>query len=188
MAEQESHTVTRLLSAWGEGDKNALDQLIPIVYRELHRIANSYLKQERKDHTLQPTALIHEAYVRLLGQQMPNWEGRTHFFGVAAHLMRQVLVDNARKHRSEKRGGDLRRISLDEAFIFSRDETDRFLALDDALKELARIDERKSRVIELRYFAGLQVEETAQQLGISLSTARRDLRMAEAWLHREMNK
>ena len=188
MAEDESRTVTRLLSAWGDGDKQALDLLIPIVYSELHRIANRYLKQERSDHTLQPTGLIHEAYLRLLGQSMPDWKGRTHFFGVASHVMRQILVDYARKHRASKRGGNVQKVSIDEALIVSQNDLEKFITLDDALKQLATFDDRKCRVLEMRYFGGLSVEETAEALGISVATVGRDLRMAEAWLRRELQK
>jgi RNA polymerase sigma-70 factor (ECF subfamily) len=188
MVETQSDTVTKLLGAWKEGDKRALDQLVPIVYAELHQLAKRYLSRERASHTLQPTALIHEAYVRLLGQSMPDWKGRTHFFAVAAQLMRQVLVDYARKHRSRKRGGGQEKISLDQAVILSLKHTDLLLTLDQALIQLETFDKRKCRAIELRYFAGFSVEETAEALNISVATVRRDIRMAEAWLYQEMAK
>ena len=184
--EDQSRTVTRLLGAWSEGDKAALDSLIPIVYSELHRIANRYLRQERSDHTLQPTGLIHEAYLRLLGQSMPDWKGRTHFFAVASQVMRQVLVDYARKHRARKRGGSSKKVSIDEALLVSQNDLEKFLLLDDALKQLATFDDRKCRVLEMRYFGGLNVDETAEALGISVATVGRDLRMAEAWLRKEL--
>jgi RNA polymerase sigma factor (TIGR02999 family) len=188
MVEEQSDSVTKLLSAWKEGDKRALDQLIPIVYTELHQLANRYLRNERAGHTLQPTALIHEAYVRLLGQSMPDWKGRTHFFAVAAQLMRQVLVDYARKHRSRKRGSGIEKIPLEQAVILSTNHMEFLLVLDQALMQLATFDERKCRAIELRYFAGFSVEETAEALNISVATVRRDIRMAEAWLHKELGK
>ena len=180
--------VTRLLIAWGKGNKEALDQLTPIVYSELHKLAESYLRRERDAATLQPTALVHEAYLRLVAQDLPDWQSRSHFFGVAAQLMRQILVDNARKHRSGKRGGGAAKVPLDEALSLSPERSSTVIALDDALKELAAVDERKCRVIELRFFGGLSVEETAQALGISVATVGREQRMAEAWLHREMSR
>ena len=138
--------------------------------------------------TLQPTALIHEAYLRLVAQDLPDWQSRAHFFGVAAHLMRQILVDNARKHRSEKRGGGGAKVPLDEALSLSPERSSTVIALDDALKALAQVDERKCKVIELRFFGGLSVDETAQALGISVATVGREQRLAEAWLHREMSR
>lgn len=178
--------VTQLLVDWKNGQKQALDLLTPLVYDELRRLAEGYLRDERIAATLQPTALVHEAYLRLVAQNMPDWESRSHFFGVAAHLMRQILVDNARKHRSAKRGGGAAKVQLDEAVGFAPAKSNDVIALDDALKALEEIDPRKSKVIELRFFGGLSVEETAQALGISVATVGREQRMAEAWLHREM--
>ena len=164
-----------------------MDLLTPLVYNELRRLAERYLRNERSAATLQPTALVHEAYLRLVAQSMPDWESRAHFFGVAAHLMRQILVDHARKHRSAKRGGGVDKLSIDEIIGLGTDKPADIIALDDALKTLAEIDERKARVIELRFFGGLSVEETAVALGVSPATIGREQRLAEAWLHRELS-
>jgi RNA polymerase sigma factor (TIGR02999 family) len=178
--------VTHLLFEWSKGNSAALDQLMPVVYQELHKIASSYLRRERLDHTLQPTALINEAYLRLIDQNLPEWQSRAHFFGVAARLMRQILVEHARRHQAAKRGGQEQKVSLDEVVLFSKDRSADLVALDDALTALAAFDERKARVIELRYFGGLSVEETAEVVGISAPTVNRDQRFAEAWLEREL--
>jgi RNA polymerase sigma-70 factor, ECF subfamily len=180
--------VTQLLIDWGNGNSGALDKLTPIVYAELHKLAESYLRRERNAATLQPTALVHEAYIRLVAQDLPDWQSRAHFYGVAAQLMRQILVDNARKHRSEKRGGGAAKVPLTEALSFTPERSSDVIALDDALKTLAAVDERKCKVIELRFFGGLSVEETAQALGVSVATIGREQRLAEAWLHREMSR
>ena len=180
--------MTQLLIDWGNGNKEALDKLTPIVYSELHKLAESYLRRERNAATLQPTALVHEAYIRLVAQDLPDWQSRAHFFGVAAQLMRQILVDNARKHRSEKRGGGAAKVPLTEALSFTPERSSDVIALDDALTALAAVDERKCKIIELRFFGGLSVEETAQALGISVATIGREQRLAEAWLHREMSR
>ncbi len=164
-----------------------MDLLTPLVYNELRRLAERYLRNERSAATLQPTALVHEAYLRLVAQSMPDWESRAHFFGVAAHLMRQILVDHARKHRSAKRGGGIDKLSIDEIIGLGTDKPADIIALDDALKTLAEIDERKAKVIELRFFGGLSVEETAVALGVSPATIGREQRLAEAWLHRELS-
>jgi RNA polymerase sigma factor (TIGR02999 family) len=177
--------VTILLRDWSNGDKAALEQLMPLVYQELRKLARSHLRKERRSHTLQPTALIHEAYLRMVGTDHPEWKSRSHFFGVAANLMRQILVDHARKHHAAKRAGGAK-VTLDEAIILDPKNPSNLIALDDALVSLARLDPRKARAIELRYFAGFSMEETAQSLNISVATLRRDLRMAEAWLLREM--
>jgi RNA polymerase sigma factor (TIGR02999 family) len=178
--------VTGILLDWKNGDENAINRLTPLVYNELRRLASSYLQDEHAAMTLQPTALVHEAYVRLVAQEMPDWECRSHFFGVAAHLMRQILVDHARRHRSAKRGAGIPAVSLDEAFSLAPGKSSDLLALDDALTALATIDPRKCKVVELRYFGGFSVEETAQLLNISVATVGREQRMAEAWLHREL--
>jgi RNA polymerase sigma factor (TIGR02999 family) len=178
--------VTLLLRDIKKGDPRAFDLLIPIVYDELRRLAAHYLREERATSTLQPTALVHEAWMKLAGQEMPDWESRAHFFGVAAHLMRQILVDQARRHRSQKRGGGAPLLSLEETVVFSPEKSDDVIALDDALNSLAAVDARKCRVIELRYFGGLSVEETAQALKVSVGTIGREQRLAEAWLHREL--
>ena len=179
--------VTRLLLDWSRGDKAALDELMPFVYQELRQLASGYLKKEKPEHTLQPTALIHEAYLRLVDQNTPHLESRAHFFGVAARLMRQILVDHARTRIASKRGGGQQKIALDDAQgLFVRDESAELLALDEALKKLAAFDERKCRVIEMRSFGGMSVEETARALGVSEPTVKRETRLAQSWLRREL--
>jgi RNA polymerase sigma factor (TIGR02999 family) len=170
---------------WGTGDADALERLIPLVHAELHRIARRCMAGERANHSLQATALINEAYVRLVGTAVA-WHDRTHFLAVAARVMRRILVDHARARRYQKRGGDAARITFDEALIVTADPRADFVALDDALEALAKFDERKSRVIELRFFGGLTVEETASVLGVSCDTVIRDWRLAKVWLRREM--
>jgi RNA polymerase sigma-70 factor, ECF subfamily len=179
-----THDVTQLLVQWANGDKSALDDLTPLVYKELRRLAASHLRKERRSHTLQPTALVHEAYLRLVDQKNPNWQNRSHFFGVASQLMRRILVDHARKRQADKRAGQ--RVTLDEAVSFQKERSRELLALDGALSVLEKMDQRKSRAVELRYFGGLSMDEIAQTLDVSAVTVRRDLRMAEAWLNREM--
>jgi RNA polymerase sigma factor (TIGR02999 family) len=180
--------VTRLLHAWVDGDLQAREELLPIVYDTLRRLAQHYLAGERHAHTLQPTALVHEAYVRLVEQGTPAWQSRSHFYGVAAHLMRQVLVDHARRRLSAKRGAGVVPVELDEAaHVAIGDQSAEILSLNDALDELATFDERKCRVVELRYFGGLTEEETAKSLALSVATVRRDLRTAEAWLAARLN-
>jgi len=178
--------VTDLLVNWGKGDKEALNKLMPLVYDELHKLASRYLRRERPDHTLQTTALVHEAYLKLVDQRKANWENRVQFFAVAAQLMRRILVDYARGHRASKRGGDLCKLSLDEGLVSSEEKGAELLALDEALGKLAVLDSQQSRVVELRVFAGLTLEETAQALNISPRTVRREWGMAKAWLHREI--
>ncbi|MEW6126467.1 MAG: sigma-70 family RNA polymerase sigma factor [Acidobacteriota bacterium] len=187
MVKSSPQEVTRLLQEWRRGDRAALEKLTPLVYDELRRLANHYLRGERKDHTLQGTALVHEAYMKMCGYTDINWSNRSHFFGVAAHIMRQILIDHARKHQTDKRGGGKPRIPLEEAAVFSIERATELIALDDALIGLEHVDALKSRLIELRYFAGLQIEEIADVESISVATVRRHLRMAEAWLHRELN-
>jgi len=179
-----SHDVTGLLTRWAQGDQDALGQLTPLVYRELHQLAASYLRRERGGHTLQPTALVHEAYLRLAEQSNPNWENRSHFYGVAARIMRQILVDHARRRNSGKRAG--LKVPLEEAFGFPLQQSQILLALDTGLNALEKFDPRKCKVVELRYFGGLSMDEIARALAISAVTVRRDLRMAEAWLHKEI--
>lgn len=183
-----SNQVTELLVRWRGGDKAALDSLMPLVYSELHRIANHYLRSERPDHTLQSTALVHEAYVRLADQSLPQWQNRAHFFAVAAQLMRQILVDYARSYRASKRGGDVYKLALDEAEDTPQGFDLDIVALDDALKELAAMDSQQSRVVELKFFGGLSIDETAEVLGISASTVKRDWITARAWLFRELDR
>jgi RNA polymerase sigma-70 factor, ECF subfamily len=183
-AMSDTHEVTLLLAEWAEGNQKALDDLTPLVYRELRKLAAGYLRKERQGHTLQPTALVHEAYVRLVDQTNPTWQSRSHFFGVAARLMRQILVDHARRKHAGKRAG--MNVPFNEA-VSSREERSRDLvALDSGLTELEKIDPRKCKAVELRYFGGLSMDEIAHTLEVSEITVRRDLRMAEAWLRQEM--
>lgn len=175
--------VTRLLKDWGNGDSTALDQLMPIVYDELRAIAARYLRRERQDHTLQPTALVNEAYLRLIDQKQVEWQNRAHFMGVAAKMMRRILVDHARTHNRVKRGSGAQRVSLDEAVAVAEERTADLIELDRALDELEAFDERKCRVVEMRYFGGLSVEETAEVLNVSLITVARDWKLAKAWLY-----
>lgn len=183
----EASEVTQLLARWKNGDSAAEEALTPLLYNELHKLARRYLQDERAAATLQPTALVSELYLRLIGQDLPDWQSRSHFFGVAAHRMRQILVEHARKHRAGKRGGGVANVELNEMLCFAPGKSAEVLALDDALNALAKFDERKAKVIELRFFAGLSVEETAQALDISVATVGREQRMAEAWLKREMS-
>ena len=183
--DQPSREITKLLIDWKGGNAEAFNELAPMVYRELRKLAASCLRSDRPDHTLQPTALIHEAYLRLIDQSMPGWQNRSHFFGVAARLMRQVLVDFARSRQSQKRGGG-NKVTLNEAVAYSEENSSRLLEINEALDRLAAFDERKCKVIELRYFGGLDREEIAEALGVSLATVKRDLAIAEAWLRREM--
>jgi len=184
--ESVQEAVTCLLVDWKCGSKEALDRLTPMVYSELRRLADHYLRNEHAAATLQPTALIHEAYLRLVAQKLPDFESRSHFFGVAAHLMRQILVDHARQRWSAKRGGGSVKVSIEESVSFAPGPGREIVKLDDALNALATVDPRKAQVIELRFFGGFSAEETAQALGISVATVGREQRLAEAWLHREM--
>lgn len=179
--------VTRLLAEWNAGDRQALERLTPIVYAELRRLARSYLGRERQQQTLQPTELVHEAYMRLVAQAH-SLANRQHFFGVAAHLMRQILADHFRRKRSKKRGGGVAPAALDETLAIGSGKGADIVLLDDAMNALAVFDERKCKVIELRFFGGFSVEETAQALGISIATVGRDQRLAEAWLGKEMKR
>ncbi|HZP64149.1 MAG TPA: sigma-70 family RNA polymerase sigma factor [Terriglobales bacterium] len=184
MSTSATHDLTRLLSQWANGDQQALDQLTPLVYTQLRRLAAVQLRKERRSHTLQPTALVHEAYLRLVDQKKPNWQSRAHFFGVAARLMRQILVDHARRRQAGKRAGF--RVSLAEAVSFEQERSRDLVALDHGLDALEKLDARKCKAVELRYFGGLSMEEIAQALDVSPVTVRRDLRLAEAWLYREL--
>jgi RNA polymerase sigma-70 factor, ECF subfamily len=179
-----THEVTLLLSQWAEGNQQALNELTPLVYKELRQLAANYLRKERQGHTLQPTALVHEAYLRLVDQKKPDWQNRSHFYGVAARLMRQILVDHARRKQAGKRAG--LKVPLEQAVSFERERCQDLIALDVGLNALEGIDPRKCKAVELRYFGGLSTEEIAQSLEVSAITVRRDLRMAEAWLHRAM--
>ena len=186
MTQTSPDQVTDLLVAWSEGDKAAYDKLVPLVYDELHRLAHRYMSGERPGHTLQTTALVDEAYLRLVNQKV-HWQNRSHFFAIAAEVMRRILVDYARQRRFAKRGGAAQRVELDEAVLMARERSTEMIALDDALKRLAKFDERKSRVVELCFFGGLSVEETADVLKISVNTVKRDWSTARAWLYKEVN-
>jgi RNA polymerase sigma factor (TIGR02999 family) len=185
---QTPQNVTELLIGWSKGDKEALDTLVPLVYDELRRQASRYLRRERVGHTLQTTALIHEAYLRLVDQKNVHWQNRAHFFGIAAQLMRRILVDHARTKKRAKRGGSNIRVSFDEANAMVQGQDLDIVALDEALHRLAEIDEQQNRIVELRFFSGLTVEETAEVLGISPATVKRDWSVAKAWLHREITR
>jgi RNA polymerase sigma factor (TIGR02999 family) len=188
VAHQSSSQITLLLQGWRAGDRQATDQLLAVVYDELRRMAHFHLKNERSGHTLQSTALVHEAYFRLVGQDFPEWEGRSHFFAIAAQLMRQILVDYARRRRATKRGSGACMLALDEAIALPQRKDVDVVALDDALNTLAEVDPRQSRVVELRFFAGLSLEETAEVMGIATATVQRDWNAARAWLHREISR
>jgi RNA polymerase sigma factor (TIGR02999 family) len=178
--------VTELLVKWSEGDERALDELLPIVYAELRRIADNYLRRENSGHTLQATALVHEAYMRLVNAQNLEWQNREQFFGISANLMRRILVDHARTATAVKRGGDVPDLPLDEAHAVSIESDESLLVLDEALNKLAEIDPQAARIVELRYFAGLTIEETAEILKTSPMTVKREWATARAWLHREI--
>jgi len=180
--------VTQLLGDWANGNKEALDKLLPLVYDELRRLADRYLRRERPDHTLQPTALVHEAYLRLVDQTAVRWQNRAHFFGIAANLMRQILVNHALSHRAAKRGGEASKLPLEEASNLSLERDVDLVALDEALARLATFDSRQSRIVELRFFGGLTVEEAAEVLGISPATVKREWTTAKAWLHCEIGR
>src|SRR5712664_4939266 len=181
-----SENITGLLVDWNAGDQSALEKLLPLVERELHRLAHSYMRREDPDHTLQTTALINETYLRLVDQRKVNWQNRAHFFGIAAQIMRRILLNYARDQNRLKRGGRAIHVSLSEAFIMPAEKDRELIALNDALDRLEAIDERKSKVVELRYFGGLSVEEVAEVLKISTITVMRDWAFAKAWLSREM--
>lgn len=180
--------VTQLLVNWSKGDKAALDELIPLVQTELRRLARRYMGRENPGHTLQTSALINEAYIRLVDQHNVHWQNRAHFYAVAAQVMRHILIDHARSHSYAKRGGGARKVPLDEAVAINDQRAEELIALDDALNALAAIDARKSRIIELRFFGGLSIEETAEAMSISPITVTREWRSAKAWLRREMSK
>lgn len=186
LAKTLAHDVTQLLQAWGGGDPGALDKLMPLVYQELHRLAQGYMARERHGHTLQTTALVNEAYLRLVDARKVNFQNRAHFFAISAQLMRRILVEFARRHASLKRGGEVPRVSLEESLVVYGERGADLVALDDALQALAAIDARRSRVVELRFFGGLSVEETAEVLKVSPETAMHDWKLAKVWLLREM--
>jgi RNA polymerase sigma-70 factor, ECF subfamily len=183
----EGANVTSLLAEVRRGNPEALDALLPLVYAELRRIAARSMRRERGDHTLQPTALVNEAYLRLVDQRAKDWQNRAHFFAIAARIMRRVLLDHARRAGQPRRGGGARRVTLDDGEMFAGERSAELVALDDAMQRLAAVDERKCRIVELRFFGGLSVEETAEVLEVSITTVARDWAMARAWLRREMN-
>jgi RNA polymerase sigma factor (TIGR02999 family) len=187
MTTQSPKEITRLLLAWGDGDESALAALTPLVYQELRRRAHRYMSGERAGHTLQTTALVNEAYLRLVDSQKVRWQNRAHFFAVSAEMMRRILVDFARSRGYQKRGGGARHVELDEAAVVSDDRGAEMVALDEALKALAELDGRQARVVELRYFGGLSDAEAAEALNVSVGTVRRDWKLARAWLNRELS-
>ena len=180
-------SVTQLLVSWGSGDRAALDELMPVVYDELRRLAESYLRRERSDHTLQPTALVHEAYLRLVDQRSVDWQNRAQFFGLAAQMMRRILVNHAEARRAGKRGGAAEKVSLDEAVSFFEERELDLAALDEALGALSALDPQQGRIVELRFFGGLTVEEAGQVLGLSPATVKREWDSAKLWLRRQLS-
>ena len=188
MATRSSQGITQLLERWSQGDEEALDQLMPLVYDELHRLAGAYLRSERREHTLQPTALVNEAYLKLVRQRNIQWQNRAQFFGVAAQLMRRILVDHARANSADKRGGDRVNVSLKNIGAFGTQPTTDVLALHDVLNRLAEIDPDQSRIVELRFFGGLTIIEAAEVMQVSHSTVEREWKIAKAWLKRELTK
>lgn len=188
MATSSSHEITQLLTAWGDGDSSVLERLTQLVYQELRSLARRYLARENRGHSLESAALVNEAWLRLIDQKNVRWQNRAHFFGISAQLMRRILVDMARARKNKKRGGEARQIILDEALVIAEAPGKDLIALDDALKSLEAIDQRKCRVVELRFFGGLSVDETAEVLKISPETVMRDWKMAKVWLHRELSR
>jgi RNA polymerase sigma-70 factor (ECF subfamily) len=178
--------ITQLLEAWGQGDEAARDELMSVVYQELHRLAHHYMKSELPGHTLQTSALVNEAYLRLVDQKTVKWQNRAHFYGIAAQMMRRILVDYARSRQYAKRGGGIRDLPLEEALIESQERNEEVIALDETLERLAEFDPRKSKIVEFRFFAGLSIEETAEVLAVSPGTVMRDWTLAKAWLRREI--
>ena len=188
MAQKPQHQITQLLAEWSEGNQSALDELYPLVYEELHRLARRYMSRERKGHTLQTTALINEAYVRLVDQKNVRWANRSHFFAISAQIMRRILIDHARRHAYAKRGGGAKQVSLDEAAFVAPDQALELVRLDEALQTLAKMDERRCHVVELRYFGGLSNEEIAGVLKVSENTVTRDWNLARAWLYQHLTE
>ncbi len=189
MTQSDSHDITQMLIDLTGGDEQVVDRLLPHLYDELKKLAGSYLRKERADHTLQPTALVHEAYMKLIDQRQVRWQNRAHFFGIAAQVMRRILLDHARKHLAEKRGGDAEKLPLEEEIlVVSHGRSAELVALDDTLAELAKIDPQKAKIVELRYFGGLSIEETAEVMGVSVPTINRQWKMAKAWLFKELNR
>jgi len=187
MQNASSHEISGLLRSWGEGDSSALDALVPLVYDELHQLAHHYMRQESRGHILQTTAVIHEVFLRLVRSKSVDWEDRAHFFGICARLMRQILVDFARRERAQKRGGDVVLVGLEDAPEISAEHDTDLIALDEALTSLTRLDERRGMIVELRFFGGLTVDETAEVLRVSPDTVTQDWRLARTWLLKEMS-
>jgi RNA polymerase sigma factor (TIGR02999 family) len=188
MTQPRQHDITQLLAKWSDGNQSALDELYPLVYNELHRLARRYMSRERKGHTLQTTALINEAYVRLVDQRNVHWANRSHFFAISAQIMRRILIDHARRHAYAKRGGGAQQVSLEEVAAVTPDPGRELVRLDEALKSLAEMDPRRSQVVEMRYFGGLNNEEIAGVLNISENTVTRDWNMARAWLYQQLTE
>lgn len=187
MGDELQHEVTAILHDWSGGDRNAPERLMPLVYDELRRLARGYLAKERGGHTLQPTALVNEAYLRLVDQTRVNWQNRAHFYGIASSMMRRVLIDHARAHATEKRGGGTIRLSIDDVQVSLEERATSFVALDEAMKRLEQMDERKCKVVEMRFFGGLSDEEIAEVLGVTTRTVLRDWKTARLWLYRELS-
>jgi len=188
MTSQPADDITLMLFELTDGNQDVVDQILPHIYGELRRLAGSYLRRERSDHTLQPTALVHEAYMKLVDQRQVKWQNRAHFFGIAAQVMRRILMDHARKHKAEKRGGEADKLPLeDEILVVSTTRSDQLLALDEALETLAKLDPQKAKIVELRYFGGLSIEETAEVIGVSVPTINRQWRTAKAWLYGQLS-
>jgi RNA polymerase sigma factor (TIGR02999 family) len=185
--DHESHEISRLLQAWGDGNGKALDELLPLVYDELHRQAHRFLRRERQSHTLQTTALIHEAYLNLIKYEQISWQNREHFFAISANLMRRILVNYANARHRQKRGGATENLQLDDSIMIAAENTDvDLLALDEALTKLAKMDKQQAQIVELRYFGGLTIEETAEVMGIAPATIKRDWKLTRTWLYREL--
>lgn len=187
LSHESQHEVTAILHDWNEGDPNAPERLMSLVYDEMRRLARTFLSKERDSHTLQPTALVNEAYLRLVDQTRVNWQNRAHFYGIASRMMRRVLIDHARAHATEKRGGGTIRLSIDDVQVSLEERATSFVALDEAMKRLEQIDERKCKVVEMRFFGGLSDEEIAEVLGVTTRTVLRDWKTARLWLYRELS-
>jgi RNA polymerase sigma factor (TIGR02999 family) len=187
MSDHAPDQITQMLIELTEGNKEVVNQILPHIYDELRKLASSYLRRERSNHTLQPTALVHEAYMKLIDQNRVQWQNRAHFFGIAAQVMRRILMDHARKHTADKRGGEFEKLPIEEEIlIVSQDKSSELLALDEALEELSKIDPDKAKIVELRYFGGLSIEETAEVMGVSVPTINRHWKMAKAWLYSQV--
>ena len=187
MSQPISSEITQMLIELTDGNSAVVNQILPHIYDELRKLAGSYLRRERSDHTLQPTALVHEAYMKLIDQKQVKWQNRAHFFGIAAQVMRRILMDHARKHKAEKRGGEADKLPLEEEILLvSQESSSQLIALDDALKALAELDPQKAKIVELRYFGGLSIEETAEVIGVSVPTVNRQWKTAKAWLYGQL--